>query len=219
MFLEQEPTEFAQTAVQWKQSHRGRFSNPGTSWICLYRQLRFISALQIALLLLVLPQQTRLFRACKINGFFFLTTGWQPDVLSAGEGKKKKRKKEITKSKCKKSQSVSTIRFDGNVKYLLRSSKERKRTGVATWQCVKVYNLAVKGGETVKTEERSQAQRQGWLSKCLKANHNLERCPGVEKQEKKREIQNHGLRKRVKCSGSNLLEVGGRRADLNAGNS
>lgn len=68
----------------------------------------------------------------KLMAFFFLTTGWQPDVLSAGEGKKKKRKKEITKSKCKKSQSVSTIRFDGNVKYLLRSSKERKRTGVAT---------------------------------------------------------------------------------------
>lgn len=218
MFLEQEPTEFAQTAVQWKQSHRGRFSNPGTSWICLYRQLRFISALQIALLLLVLPQQTRLFRACKINGFFFFNHRLAAWCFECRRGGKKK-KKEITKSKCKKSQSVSTIRFDGNVKYLLRSSKERKRTGVATWQCVKVYNLAVKGGETVKTEERNQAQRQGWLSKCLKANHNLERCPGVEKQEKKREIQNHGLRKGAKCSGSNLLEVGSRRADLNAGNS
>lgn len=42
------------------------------------------------------------------------------------------------------------------------------RRGSYTWQCEKVYNLAVRGEKTVKIEERSLAQCQGWLSKCLK---------------------------------------------------
>lgn len=89
---------------------------------------------------------------------------WQPAALSAEGGVGWK--KEITKSKCKKPQLVSTIRLDGNVKCLLRISEKRKRAD--PWQCEKVYNLAVKGEKTVETEESSQAPHQGWLSKCLK---------------------------------------------------
>lgn len=74
---------------------------------------------------------------------------------------------EITKSKCNKAQLVSTIRLECNAKCLLRISEKRKR-GADPWQCEKVYNLTVKGEKSVETEERSQAQHQGWLSKCLK---------------------------------------------------
>lgn len=40
--------------------------------------------------------------------------------------------------------------------------------GSYTWQREKVYNLAVRGEKSVRIEESSLAQCQGWLSKCLK---------------------------------------------------
>jgi len=67
--LEQQSTTFTQAVDQGERSHRGSFPGPGTSQSCLHGEPRFISALQVALLLLVLPQQTQLFRAYKINGF------------------------------------------------------------------------------------------------------------------------------------------------------
>lgn len=135
--------------------------------VCTGAQIHFCTAGCFTLQ----PQQTQLFRAYKINGlfFFFLFPLPQPGpaALSA-EKEREKKKKRLPKVNVKNTLLVSTIRLYGNVKCLLRSSEKRKRRRADTWQCVKVYNLAVKGEKTVKIEERSQAQRQGWLSKCLK---------------------------------------------------
>lgn len=70
LFLEQESMPFAQSTGPEGEEAQGRFPSLGTSYSCLHGEPRLISALKVVLLLQVQPQQTQLFRAYKINGFF-----------------------------------------------------------------------------------------------------------------------------------------------------
>lgn len=87
LFLEQESTAFAQSIGPEGEEKQEKFPSQGASYSCLHGEPRLLSALKVVLLLEVQPQQTMLFRACKINGFFFSTiTTWQLAALSGETG-------------------------------------------------------------------------------------------------------------------------------------
>lgn len=86
LFLKQESTAFAQSIGPEGEETQGKFPSLGTSHSCLHGEPRLISALQVVLLSQVQPQQTQLFRAYKINGFFSPITAWKLAALSVETG-------------------------------------------------------------------------------------------------------------------------------------
>lgn len=76
--------------------------------------------------------------------------------------------------------------FDDNVKCLLRSSEKRKKNRyLSVFKGIQSCFQRRRDCEDRRKKPRSASRM---TEQVFKANHNLERCPGVVRQEKNREV-------------------------------